>query len=271
MNVNAVNSSGVQSSPVKAAAAEDALSKSIKEQIMRAQKQLQALAQDKEMPMEQKMEKRKEIQQQINDLNNQLRQHQLEVRKEKQQEKAEAAKPKQSDEQAAAKAGEQTTRAMLAADSSLKQAKIQDNVATEATNKANILKSELKMTKGDKVIAAKQQEIAELEQTAQNAENAQAQSLGEANKAIEELKNNHGAESSSEVASDARTDEDAKGTEDAKNGKNAKGEEDGNDVSVQSEENIAIEKLTEKSMPKMYTSDGKPVEEESEATVSVRV
>ena len=58
----------------------DSVSKNIQNQISNAQKQLQELSANKDMSIEEKMKKRQEIQQQIADLNNQLRQHQIEQR-----------------------------------------------------------------------------------------------------------------------------------------------------------------------------------------------
>ena len=62
----------------------DSYSRNIQNQIANAQKQLQELSSNKDMTLEEKMNKRQEIQQQINDLNVQLRQHQMEQRREKQ-------------------------------------------------------------------------------------------------------------------------------------------------------------------------------------------
>ena len=273
MNVNAVNSAGAQQSPIKPASSDDALSKSIKEQIMRVQKQLQELGQDKEMPMEQKMEKRKELQQQITDLNNQLRQHQIEMRKEKQQEKAEAAKAKQGEKQTEEEADKLASQAILSADSSLKQAKIQGNAATAAEDRANIVKAELKTAKGDKVIAAKQQEIAELEQTAQSAKNAQAQSIGEANKAVEAVKDNSTADGLNEAAG-AREAENAQGTKNAQEAGDAQEAQDiqGTVGSADGEaKTVGNSAKSSNPTPKMYMSDGKPVEEECEPVVSARI
>ena len=63
----------------------DSVSKNIRDQIANAQKQLQEISSNKEMSVEQKMKRRQEIQQQISDLNNQLRQHQIEQRKQQQE------------------------------------------------------------------------------------------------------------------------------------------------------------------------------------------
>ncbi|MDE6221380.1 MAG: FlxA-like family protein, partial [Lachnospiraceae bacterium] len=62
----------------------DSVSKGIQDQIANAQKQLQELGANKDMTPEEKMKKRQEIQQEINNLNQQLRQHQIEKRKEQQ-------------------------------------------------------------------------------------------------------------------------------------------------------------------------------------------
>ena len=56
--------------------ASDSYSRSIQKQIANAKEQLQQLSANKDMTMEEKMKKRQEIQKQINELNNQLRQHQ---------------------------------------------------------------------------------------------------------------------------------------------------------------------------------------------------
>lgn len=71
--------------------AADSYSREIQRRIADAQKRLKELSSDESMTSEEKMKKRQEIQQEINDLNLQLRQHQMEQRREKQQEMKEAA------------------------------------------------------------------------------------------------------------------------------------------------------------------------------------
>ena len=55
----------------------DSVSKNIQNQIANAQKRLQELSSKDDMPLEEKMKKRQEIQQEINSLNHQLKQHQI--------------------------------------------------------------------------------------------------------------------------------------------------------------------------------------------------
>ena len=117
----------------------DSVSKNIRDQIANAQKQLQEISSNKEMSVEQKMKRRQEIQQQISDLNNQLRQHQIEQRKQQQEEKMskdermnrenkEALRLKDS----AQKTGltQASMKAMISADSAINQVKIQGDSVT---------------------------------------------------------------------------------------------------------------------------------------------
>ena len=65
--------------------ATDSYSRNIQNQLANAQKQLQELSSNKDMTQEEKMTRQQELQQQISDLNVQLKQHQMEQRREKQQ------------------------------------------------------------------------------------------------------------------------------------------------------------------------------------------
>lgn len=85
MTINGINGTNVQMGQMGMNQATDSYSRNIQNQIANAQKQLQELSSKKDMTLEEKMNKRQEIQQQINDLNVQLRQHQMEQRREKQQ------------------------------------------------------------------------------------------------------------------------------------------------------------------------------------------
>lgn len=60
----------------------DAVSRELKNQIAAAQKKMQSISSDTNLSMEEKMKKRQEIQKEIFDLQNQLRQHEMERRRE---------------------------------------------------------------------------------------------------------------------------------------------------------------------------------------------
>ena len=189
MKINGISGSNAQMGQMGMNQATDSYSRNIQNQIANAQKQLQELSSNEEMTLEEKMKKRQEIQQQISDLNMQLRQHQMEQRKEKQQERASSkdnlpggGKTKVGEK--AAGLSQASMTAMLSADTSIKQARVQGGVATKLEGRANVLKAEVKQGGGN--VEATKEEIAELEQKAENATVSQMNTLAEANKVMEE-------------------------------------------------------------------------------------
>lgn len=82
MTVNGINGVNTQAGQMGRNQATDSYSRNLRKQIADAQKQLQELSSNEQMAPEEKMKKRQEIQQRINDLNLQLRQHQMEQRRE---------------------------------------------------------------------------------------------------------------------------------------------------------------------------------------------
>lgn len=67
----------------------DPVSKQLKKQIQEVKKQLQELSADQSVPMEEKAEEQKELTKKLNDLNNQLRQHELDKQEEQRRKAAE--------------------------------------------------------------------------------------------------------------------------------------------------------------------------------------
>ena len=174
----------------------DSYSKNIQNQIAGAQKQLQELSSNEEMTLEEKMKKRQEIQQQISDLNMQLRQHQMELRRAERSEKQQA-KGSAMDEMLGGtngKAGSKSAglsqagmTAMISADTSMKLAKAQGSVATSMEGRAGVLEAEIKQDAGiGASVEKKKEELADVTQKAQAATASQMSTLAEANQAVEE-------------------------------------------------------------------------------------
>ena len=194
MKINGFNGANTQIGGMNMMQSNDFVSKNLQNQIANAQKQLQELSSNKEMSLEEKMKKRQEIQQQISVLNNQLRQHQIEQRKEQQAKKSSMDDMLGGSKQAAPKAGSQGTglsqasmKAIISADSAMAQAQVQGSVATKMEGRAGVLESEIKLDSargGD--AKAKKEELAEVEQKAVQAESAQMNTLATANKELEE-------------------------------------------------------------------------------------
>ena len=194
MRINGINGVNTQSGGMNIMQTNDSVSKNIQNQIANAQKQLQELSSNKEMSIEEKMKRRQEIQQQITDLNNQLRQHLTSQRKEQQAKKTSMDDMLGSGtRRTASKDGNQgvglsqaSMKVMMSADSAKAQAQVQGSVATKLEGRAGILESEIKLdsARGGNV-EKKQEELAEVRQMAAEVQSAQMNTLAETNKELE--------------------------------------------------------------------------------------
>lgn len=195
MKISGTNGINTQTGNLKMSGSTDSFTKNIQRQISNAQKQLQELSSNEEMSLEEKMNKRQEIQKQITDLNNQLRQHQIEQRKEQQQKKSSMEDLLGKNQQAVKnKNGSQGTgfsqesmKAIISGDAAMSQAKVQGSTAAKMEGRAGVLKAEIKQ---DAALGgntqAKEEELAKTEQIAGQAAVSQMNTLGEANREIKE-------------------------------------------------------------------------------------
>ncbi|MEY8391176.1 FlxA-like family protein [Lachnospiraceae bacterium 45-W7] len=185
---------GVQANPISGLQGMDQASKNIQRQISEKQKQLQELSANDEIAVEEKMKKRQEIQKEITDLNCQLRQHQIEQRKEKQQVKGASMEDmlgdgkktegpeNRSGHTKTAGISQDNMKTMLTADAAIQQAKVYGGAASDLQGKTAVLEIEIKQdaARGGNV-EQKQEELAKAEAKAQNAVSAQISELAEAN------------------------------------------------------------------------------------------
>lgn len=195
MNISGISGGNIQAGQAGMLKMSDPESRNIQKQIADAQKQLQELSENEDMNIEEKMKKRQEIQKQISELNNQLRQHQLEQRKEQTGKKDSfedltggtnrtGQKGNGSRKSALTQAG---MKAIISGDLAAEQAKVQGSVATKMEGRAGVLKAEIKQdtAMGDNT-KKKEEELAEAEQIAAQASASQMNTLKEANKDMEE-------------------------------------------------------------------------------------
>ena len=212
MQINGVNGAGMQSgnSITGIGQGTDAYSRQLQKQISDAQKKLQDISSDENLSPEEKMKKRQEIQQEINDLNIQLRQHQIELRREKQEEKSDSPVTELTGGSKNARTGkgsqaggmsEAGMSAIISADVAAGQARIQGNTAKRMENRAGIIKSEIKMESGD--TSDKEKELAEVEKRAQAASESQMNTLRDMGETLKK-------------AEDSETKEEEKKTSDTK-------------------------------------------------------
>ena len=198
MNVTNIsgNGTGTRSFQMNMNIGSDATSKNLQSQIANAQKQMQELSTNKEMSPESKMEKRKEIQEQINELQNQLRQHQLEQRKENLQKSSSSMEDmlggsRQNSQPSAGGTGLSggSMQAILSADSAMSQVKAQGSARAQVKGRAEILRSEIKQdgARGANV-EKKQEQLDEIEARAQKLESVIVELSGDGLAAFKEYK-----------------------------------------------------------------------------------
>lgn len=194
MRIEGLNVNNMQNAGINRQMGTDSVSKNIQNQIANAQKQLQELSSDKEMSIEEKMNKRQELQKQITDLNNQLRQHQIEMRREQQQAKSSSmddmlggTKKVSNTKNQGAGLSQASMQAIISADSAMTQVQNQGRVVTKMEGRAGVLEAEIKLdsARGGNV-EAKQEELAEVQQKASAAQSSQMNVLAKANKELEE-------------------------------------------------------------------------------------
>lgn len=202
MNISGVSGAGMQPnmSGMGAGAADqmDPVSKDLRRQIENLQKQMQELSANQEMPMETKMKKRQELQKQISELEVQLRQHQMEVKREENQKKKNSGssfddllgtKPqeKQGGKQSVGMSAG-SMEALISADVSMKQADVHGSIATKMEDRAGVIETEIMLDSGrggSSNIAFKEEELAKTKAIADQAVSSQMQALADASEAAQ--------------------------------------------------------------------------------------
>lgn len=199
MNINGINGAGMQpkTAGMGADGQMDPVSKDLQKQIEKLKNDLKEISANQDMPTEAKMKKRQEIQKQISDLEIQLRQHQMEAKREERQKKKEESsfdeltgtKPqKKQDGNQSAGMSTGSMEAMISADTAVKQANVNGSTAKKMEGKANVLKAEMQLDGGrggSSNISLKEAELARANETAQKATASQMESLAQAGETLE--------------------------------------------------------------------------------------
>lgn len=174
--ISSMMMAGIQSGQMPVSPMGDAVTKRLQSQIEEVQRQIQNLASNENMTMEQKQKKKQELQDKITDLQAQLQQHLSEQRREQKEEQTNSVKQKTYDE-----TGMQT---VISSDSAMKHAKTQEAAADRMERRAAVLKSEMELDSGRnrEPVKSSENELAKAEQGAQNARSSQMQILGKTNR-----------------------------------------------------------------------------------------
>ena len=126
--------------------------KSLQKQIENVQKQLQSLSDNKQMSLQEKMERRKILQQQIQDLNRQIAQRKIEIQQEKLAVATKEEK-KESHQKSTVKEEPSTIetadmQGMIRADFSMKQVDTLHSVKTKLEGRSRVLEKEIELSSG---------------------------------------------------------------------------------------------------------------------------
>lgn len=199
MNINGIGGAGIQ--PNKAGMGADGqmdpVSKDLQKQIEKLKNDLKEISANQEMPTDAKMKKRQEIQKQISELEVQLRQHQIEAKREERQKKKDESsfddlmgtksQGKQNNGQnVGMSAG--SMEAMISAGQSVKQANVGGSIAKKMEGRANVVEMEMKLDSaraGNSNIDLKEAELSKLRETAEKATSSQMESLAEASETLQ--------------------------------------------------------------------------------------
>ena len=185
MKIEEANRGSLWTEQIETVQATDSESKNLRNQIIGEQKRLKELTVDNELNAEEKRKKRQEIQKQITELNNQLKQHQIELRKEQKEKEKKGAniESESSEEEESTEKGMSQTgmKAIISVDSAISHAKAQENVSITLDSRVRVLQDEIKQDTGrGKDTKMKEKELESLEDKAIRVKAAKMEILADA-------------------------------------------------------------------------------------------
>ena len=197
MRIDGSIGTGMPLGPMGMSQGTDVVTRNIQRQIAEVEKRLQELSEKDDMTPEEKMKRRQELQQQISDLNNQLRQHQIEQRREQQQRQQDnsmddllGGSPSHGTKAAKGqKTGmsQKSMKAMVQAGAAMDLAKNQEQVAVKLEGQARVLGGEIKQDERRGLdVTEKKNEQTELLQNASEVRAMGIKGLTEADEAMTE-------------------------------------------------------------------------------------
>lgn len=193
MAISSIQGVGLKAGQPGDMSATDLYTKNIRQQIMDTRKKIQDISSDEKMSVEEKMKKRQELQQEISDLNTQLRQYLAEKQKEQKRQQEKAAARAENTQNTGTSPEETVTggsgtgmSAMISAGASLKQAQSHDGVKVKLEGRAGVLRAEIRQDAPRGDVEAKERELARIEKKISDVSYAQMSSLKDANQVMRE-------------------------------------------------------------------------------------
>ena len=208
MNISGIGGAGMQpnTTGMGADGQMDPVSKDLQKQIEKLKNDLKEISANQEMPTDAKMKKRQEIQKQISELEVQLRQHQIEAKREERQKKKDESsfddlmgtKPQEkqnSNQNVGMSTG--SMEAMISAGQSVKQANASGSIAKKMEGRANIVEVEIQLDSGrggSSNVDLKEAELAKAREAAEKATGSQMESLAKASETLQSAAKDERAE-----------------------------------------------------------------------------
>lgn len=195
MRVGTEGGGNVQSMQPSSTHSQDAMIKSLQKQIDGAKEELRELNQNKNMSPEEKMEKRKEIQQKIQDLSKQISQREMDIRKQAQekkakelQEQAEKNAPKSElEEKQQSSVAAEVILTVMGVEAAMDQVNVKQSVKKDLEGKTGVLKAEIELdTARGGSAAAKKDQLAETENKINDINSDMMSDISDINKDIKE-------------------------------------------------------------------------------------
>lgn len=199
MNINGIGGAGMQPNKagMNAGRQMDSVSTELQKQIEKLQNDLREISANEEMTADAKMKKRQEIQKQISELEVQLRQHQIEAKREERQKKKDESSfddlmgtksqgKQRNGQNVGMSAG--SMEAMISAGQSVKQANVGGSIAKKMEGRANVVEIEMQLDGGrggSSNVDLKEAELSKLQEAAQKATSSQMESLAEASETLQ--------------------------------------------------------------------------------------
>lgn len=185
MQITGIQSSDGYQRQVKSSA-EDAAIKNARQQIEALNKQLQALSENEDMDPKTKSEKKQELQKQISDLNTQIRQREIELRREKQEAMPTKNNRQEKAEKSSGGFSQSVSDGLISVSNALKGAKALHGLGKRLSGRAGELNAEIKadLARGADT-AAKEKELEKVNKGIKSTAEESIKMLGAAKKELD--------------------------------------------------------------------------------------
>lgn len=162
----------------------DSIKEGLQNQIINIQKQIYSVSENKSLSIEQKKQMQKDLKEQLNELNKQIIQRDLEIRKEQEEKREEKIKEQLKDKNYIDDEQQEMTN-LFSITSSLNQVKFQTSASVKIKGNARVLESEIKADEGRGLdVSEKRKKLSEMKDKIRGINKKIIKTMNEVNKEI---------------------------------------------------------------------------------------